>query len=571
VENQLVKRLILFVAIALLMLVAVLSQTSTPHPPSRNDRYRPGDWVSYGVSRFISSMSVGPQYAYFGSSEGILRHDIFRRHWEAPYTTSDGLADNQIFAVAYDASTAFLWCSTPAGVSKMNPSSLRWANFSKASLGLPAGDEILSIGVGQQKIFFETSSRRLFKVDNLGSVIVSASETDLETGVTWSGARMQRPNLFPHFFVPAGYLFDPSGVFQDFRLRRAEVTSFVRDNWDSFWLGTWGLGAWRANVYVQRAELLTFGLAQRRVDALAFDDRGLWIGGRNDLVENSIEAETRGITYWHNPSTGAVAAGDWRYHEARFNLEMSNDEVNRFEIAEGKVYCATEDGINIYDPKKDRWRRIVSTDRLLAVRVNDVAVYNGYLWAATDAGLNRITLSTIGKDSLEVKTILPKVLLRNAVYDLERTENLLWMATDNGPIVYDMAKGSGGFMTDGYGPRGTPILAMSHCDSVIWFGTEYDVEAFDMKNKVWLGTPARQRFPDGNINYLLAQPAAVWVGTDAGVFKYNRQRQDWRQFTSEDGLLDNRVNAIAVKDDWIWFGTPSGLTAFYWNDPHRID
>jgi ligand-binding sensor domain-containing protein len=359
-------------------------------------------------------------------------------------------------------------------------------------------------------------------------------------------------------------------VFQDFRLRRADVTGFVRDQWDSYWMGTWGLGVWRANVYIERAELLTFGLAQRRVDALAFDERGLWIGGRNENL-NDAGAEIRGITYWRNPSTVAVGASEWKYHEARYNLEMSSDEVNRFEIAEGKVYCATEGGINIYDPKKDRWRRIISTDRLLSNRVNDVVVHNSYLWAATDAGLNRVKLITMGKDTLEVKNILPDVLLRNAVYDLERTENLLWMATPNGPIVYDMVKGSGGFMSDGYGPRGTPILAISHSDSVIWFGTEYDVEAFDMKNKVWLGAPVRQRFPDGNIKYLLAQPEAVWVGTDAGVYKYNRRRKDWRQFTTEDGLLDNRINAIAVKDDWIWFGTPTGLTAFYWNDPHRID
>ncbi|MGH7595359.1 MAG: ligand-binding sensor domain-containing protein [bacterium] len=565
------KRLTFLLIFASLLLAVNLSQTSTPRPSSRNDRYRPGDWVNYGVSRFISSVSVGTQYAYFGSSEGILRYDIFRNVWEAPYTMSDGLADNQIFAVAYDASTGFLWCSTRAGVSNMHPSSLRWSNFSKGSIGISSGDEIISIGVAPRAIFFETRSRRLFKVDNLGSVIVPTSDLDLEADIVWSGSRAQRPQLFPHFFVPAGYVFDPTGVFQDFRLRRAEVTSFVRDNWDSFWLGTWGLGAWRANAYVQRAELLTFGLAQRRVDALAFDDRGLWIGGRNDLLENSSEAETRGITYWRNPSTSSAGSGDWRYYEARFNMDMSSDEVNRFAMADGKVYCATEAGINIYDPKKDRWKRIVSTDGLLSERVNDVLADNGFLWAATDLGLNRIALNTIGKDSLEVTAILPDQLLHIAIYDLERTENLLWLGTARGPFVYDTAKATGGFLSDNMGPRDEQTLRISHADSLIWFGTIYGVEVFDMKNKAWLPGPARQRFPNTGINSLLAQPEAIWVGTDTGVFKYNRQRREWRQFTTDDGLIDNRVNAIAVQDDWIWFGTPNGLTAFRWDDPHRID
>jgi ligand-binding sensor domain-containing protein len=566
-----VKRLTFFGVFISLLLVVSLSQTSTPRPATRNDRYRPGDWVSYGVSRFITSVSVGTQFAYFSSSEGILRYDVFGNRWEAPYTTSDGLADNQILAVAYDASTAFLWCSTRAGVSNMHPSSQRWSNFSKGSIGISSGDEIVSIGVGQRAIFFESRSRRLFKVDNLGSAIVPASDLDFESGIVWSGARAQRPQLFPHFFVPAGYLFDPTGSIQDFRLRRAEVTSFVRDNWDSFWLGTWGLGAWRANAHVQRAEILTFGLAQRRVDALAFDERGLWIGGRNDLLENSFEAETRGITYWRNPSSRSAAANDWRYHEARFNMDMSSDEVNRFTMADGKVYCATEAGINIYDPQKDRWRRIVSTDGLLAERVNDVLVNNGFLWAATELGLNRINLSTIGKDSLDILPISPDELLHVKIYDLERTENLLWLGTTRGPFVYDVAKGSGGFLSDNMGPRDEPIRQISHADSLIWFGTIYGVEAFDMKNKAWLPGPARQRFPNASINSLLAQPEAVWVGTDAGVFKYNRKNKEWRQFTTADGLIDNRVNAIAVKDDWIWFGTPNGLTAFRWNDPYRID
>ncbi len=565
------KRLFFLLALATLLLAAGISQTTTPRPASRNDRYRPGDWVSYGVSRYISSVSVGTQFAYFGSSEGILRYDAFRNLWEAPYTTSDGLADNQIYAVAYDASTGFLWCSTRAGVSKMNPSSLRWNNFSKGSIGISSGDEIISIGVGQRLIFFETRSRRLLKVDNLGSVISPASDFDLEDGIVWSGARTQKPQLFPQFFVPAGYLFDPAGFFQDFRLRRAEVTSFVRDNWDSFWLGTWGLGAWRANVHVQRAELLTFGLAQRRVDALAFDEHGLWIGGRKDLLENSFEAETRGITYWRNPATNSAGANDWRYYEARFNMDMSSDEVNRFTFAGGKIYCATEQGINIYDPKKDRWRRIVSTDGLLSERVNDVLVDNGSLWAATDLGLSRIALDTIGKDSLDIAAILPDQLLHVVIYDLERTENLLWLGTSRGPFIYDMAKASGGFLADNLGPRDEPTRQISHADSLIWFGTIYGVEVFDMKHKAWLPGPARQRFPNASINSLVAQPEAVWVGTDAGVFKYNRKNQEWRQFTTDDGLIDNRVNAIAVQDDWIWFGTPSGLTAFYWNDPYRID
>lgn len=561
------KRLSSFLALALLAITAGLHLVATPRRADRNERYRPGDWVSFGVTRYISSVAVGPQYTYFGSTEGLLRYDIFRNSWEAPYTVSDGLADNQILAVAYDEGTGLLWCSTRAGVSSMNPASYRWTNYSKNSIGITSVDEILSIGVGRQFVWFETRSRRLFKVDKLGSIILAANDT-LSDSIFWFGVRAARPAVLPHFFVPAGYVFDPTGVFQDFRLRRGDVTGFVRDKWDSFWMGTWGLGAWKANVHLQRAELLNFGLAQQRIDAIAFDEDGLWIGGRND-TPNDAEAEIRGITYWRHPSTLAVGASEWRYYEARYNMEMSSDEVNRFEIAAGKVYCATEEGVNIYDMKKDRWQRLASKSRILSRRVNDVAVYDGFLWAATDFGLYRVTLSTIGKDSVGITPVQPKQLLSETIYDLERTENLLWMGTRYGAFVYDMAKDTGGFLSGTQGPHTERTRTISASDSVVWFGTTYGVEAFDMQTKTWLDPPARQQF--ANINFVLAQPEAVWVGTDAGVYKYNRQRNDWRQFTTEDGLIDNRVTAIAVQDDWIWFGTPSGLTAFHWNDPHRID
>jgi ligand-binding sensor domain-containing protein len=370
--------------------------------------------------------------------------------------------------------------------------------------------------------------------------------------------------------MPTGYLFDPNGVVEDFRLGRAVVTGVVDDKWGNLWFGTWGLGAWRANVHVERAERLAFGLAQYRVDALAFDDRGLWVGGKY-APPQEVDDDPRGITYWKNPMPGFSGNSEWEYYEARFNLNMSSDEVNRFAVDKDKLYCATEFGISIYDLKNNRWRRIVTSDGLADGRVNDVLVYRGFLWAATDRGVNRITLKTIGSDTLEIASILPDQLGQIPVYDLERTENLIWLATDSGPFIFDAAKTSGGFLAENEGPRDERTFAISHADSVIWLGTEVGVEAFNMKSKTWLGAPARQLFPHSAINCLLAQPEAVWVGTNSGVFKYHRQRQEWRQYTVADGLLDNRVNAIAVKGDFIWFGTASGLTVFRWKDAHRID
>lgn len=547
----------------------------------RNDRYRPGDWVSYGVSKFISSVAVGPEYAYFGSTTGVLRYDAIRRSWLAPYTTSDGLDGNIITAVGYDPNTSFLWCATERGLSWQHPSSLRWTNYSKSEIGIFPNEDVLSIGFNAEANWFETRTQ-LFKQDKFGNVFVPARE-EAPNDILWFGQRREpKPYPVPQFFMPGGFLFEPPrsvasnhlqafGAVQDNRLRRAQVTSALEDRWGNMWLGTWGLNAMHADLTLEQAELLRFGLANQRVDALLFDDDALWIGGLNPDLSRPNDESARGITYWRNPQANSSRSEDWKYFEGYYNLEISSDEVHNFAVYEGKLYCATENGIAVYDQKKDRWRRLLSADGLADKRVNDVAVYNGYLYAATDLGLNRVEIKTIGTDTLKIIELEIDRLRHFRSIDLERQKNLLWIATERGPYVYDMAKGSGGYLNDPEGPRDEYTEHISFADSVVWIGTDYGLEAFDTKNKKWLPAPARRRFTEARINCITAGPEVVWVGTDRGVLKYHRARKDWTQYTTEDGLLDDRVNAIVMDDELVWFGTDSGLTVFRWRAYHDFD
>lgn len=551
---------------------------------STNERYRPGDWVSYGVSRFVSSVAVGPEHAYFGTTSGILRYDVMRRQWLPPLTSSDGLEGNIVTVVAYDPNTSFLWCATDRGLSWQHPSSQRWTNYSKAEIGILPGEEILSIGFDAESNWFETRAQ-LFRQDKFGSLILPArGELPGERlPVVWFGLRREpNPNPLPQFFMPGGFLFEPRGnifnnymraygAVQDNRLRRAYVTSAIEDRWGNMWLGTWGLGAMRADMNIEHAELLRFGLANQRVDALLLDDDGLWLGGLNPALNLANDESARGITYWKDPRASNFSNEDWRFFEAYHNVEMSSDEVRNFAFAEGKLYCATENGIAIYDRRKDRWRRLLSIDGLADSRVNDVAVYNGYLYAATDLGLNRIDIATIGADTLKITELAIDELRHLRLLDLERQQNLLWIATERGPFIYDMSKRIGGYLADNEGPRDELIVSTSFADSVMWIATDYGIDAFDTKHKQWLPAPARRRFPGMRLNCVKAAADVVWVGTEQGVLKYNRDRKDWTRYTKEDGLLDERVNAVVMDDELVWFGTDLGVTVFRWRAFHDFD
>ena len=189
----------------------------------RHERYRPGDWVSYGVSRFIHTVAVGPEYAYFGSNAGVLRYDAIRNRWLAPYTTSDGLASNVITTVGFDPNTSFLWCATEAGVSAQHPSSLRWMNYSKADIGIAGDEEVLSIGFTSEANWFETRTQ-LFRQDKFGNVFLLVRE-DIPSNIVWFGLRREpQPNPVPQFFMPGGYLFEPPSLALPSAPRRASAS-----------------------------------------------------------------------------------------------------------------------------------------------------------------------------------------------------------------------------------------------------------------------------------------------------------------------------------------------------------
>ena len=80
-----------------------------------NVHYEPEDWTTFPMTRWITSLAVGREYVYFGSTGGIIRYNIYSNRWERPWTVSDGLPDNNILSIAYDENTDYVWCSTRLG------------------------------------------------------------------------------------------------------------------------------------------------------------------------------------------------------------------------------------------------------------------------------------------------------------------------------------------------------------------------------------------------------------------------------------------------------------------------
>ncbi|MGB2989182.1 MAG: hypothetical protein WBC98_04420, partial [Candidatus Zixiibacteriota bacterium] len=44
-------------------------------------KYLEGDWVSYSVFRYVTSIAYDFDQVYFGTTGGVTRYDRFNHHW----------------------------------------------------------------------------------------------------------------------------------------------------------------------------------------------------------------------------------------------------------------------------------------------------------------------------------------------------------------------------------------------------------------------------------------------------------------------------------------------------------
>lgn len=542
----------------------VFAQDFTLRPRGTNSGYQEGDWVSYSVGRFVSSIAVGRDYIYFGTRQsGITRYHQFQNRWDFPWTTSNGLADNEIWAVAYDFDTNYIWCASHSAVSYYRPTSRMWENAYKDEFGLPLPDEIVSIGIGRDRILFESRGGRLFESAKFGGPIIVAANSNggSNNAISWFGRRAQRGVKLPPFFANRGYLFNAEGVVEDFNFRRADVVAAVEDQWGNMWIATWGLGAGRGDVRTLQLEMLEFGLANSSVDALTFQDNVLWMGG------SKITANNHGITAWD------LDRDIWKTYEQRNISELLSDQIYAITPDGTTLLFSTGYGLSIYSSRKGEWRTFDRFDGLSGNIVFDAVANDSAIWVGSENGIDQIRKKGLAiKDSVHIHSISPEGgLLFTEVRDLELVENLLWAATDDGIYVYDTSKKEGGFSAEFEGPLVDLTTSIARYKNELWFGSARGIDVFDFEKREWLGVPEGRAFPNTFINKVVASKEAVWAATNSGVMKFDRKSKTWRTFTTQDGLIDNRVHALLLDGDYIWFGTERGVTQFYWNDPSRVD
>lgn len=525
-----------------------------------NRTYNQGDWITYGVSRFARYIAIGEPYVYFATTGGITRVNMFSNQWDYPWTTSNGLASNNVYLVAKDRNTGFLWAVTEAGVSWQEPATERWFNVFYDDLGM-SRETVTSIGIGEDRqIYLVTSDNRWLASDNTEALFKPIQPPLSEEFIRWHGQREPRSPALPYFFMDGGWLFNNQQQYiDDLLFRRWPITYWLRDDWHTLWLATWGLGVGRGDLNSIRLEMLPFGLWDDTVDAFTPDQNSYWLGG---LQEGD---DPTGVTEWRGPTAAPS------YYEPRLITGFDNDEITSIAADTRFVWFGTKHGLTCFDKHKNRWKTLTVVDRLVNDEVHQVLVDQNSVWVATAGGFCRIERETVPTDSVRIHFIkFPNLRLVN-VYDVAIQHNLLWLATEFGVYVYDPSTDEGGYYKGIDGPFDRPIYTVSVWEDEVWFGAADGIYAFNSITKQWLDPPAKHYQTNVGINRILASRQAVWVATNKGLLKFDRENLRWVEFTTEDGLADNRAYALYLEGDFLYIGGAGGLTRFYWNSPFRND
>lgn len=220
------------------------------------------------------------------------------------------------------------------------------------------------------------------------------------------------------------------------------------------------------------------------------------------------------------------------------NTQLTNDTVNTlFEDSEGKIWIATENGLNILNPHKEKW----SIQQVFQELGN------------------------------------PNSLTHNAVLSIIETHNKeVWVGTNGGGIsVFDL--------------QGNFIKAIKYGDqnSATYVNKFVSSLYLDINGDIWIGTvdsgllkyiPSTEQFIhyqmnmddqptiSGNAISSIYQDSEenIWIGTDNGLSIYNHKTNGFSQYNNSPNNPYSISNDFVItffedKHNMMWIGTFSGV------------
>lgn len=354
---------------------------------------------------------------------------------------------------------------------------------------------------------------------------------------------------------PFGYNVTADGVLVDKHGRSFAISDIIDPNTGRLWLGLWGYGPAVANRTSEVIELMPYGLLQTRVNAIYLDADTLFVSG---AVFNDVRT---GISAFN------LADNTFSYIETGLNTRFPATDINCIAGDDYYLYAGTPFGL--YRIERDT-RRIrdkfdvrygLNDDNVLSI-----ASFGDSLFVGTYKGM---TLYTFDADS--AKYVAPGEFNNQTVYDFERINNHLWVASSNGLYRIDRRYGDLQRFRDPTGTTFGNVYALDSFGDQLWAATD------DGAIRIDLASGEVESFSSilYNRGYraLAVNDRIAAISSDRGMtfIFHDLDKPYQKEFTRDDGLPSPYVYSLRMDGDYLWVGTDEGLTRFLWNNPDRVD
>ncbi len=532
-----------------------------------NINYDPWDWVTYRFSQDVVSISDGPSHVYFASSGGILQYNIFGHYWDYPITTSQGLSDFSVYAVYYDFHTNILWASTQYGLDFSTNGGRNWNHVPKEEIGLRLNENIIRIGSTSDDLYCVTRSQFL-KIDHFsGYTILPYAEPPLKDQVSWGSNLIKgldySRELLNEFTAMDGWNNELGWLNGPSLNEEAQISTIHTDRFGDMWIGTTGGPIFRGDQQLKLLEPEQVGLAQTTVHFIEEWEDNLWIVGIG------LDKDFSGISLF-DPQKGQS-----KLFRRGIEITMGNDQASSILELNDEWWFGSEDGIQIYNPKKDLWSHLRESTTKIDGNISHLETDNLFLYVGHSQGITRFN------NQLNEPWSIEAIIGRWPVDALEWDGSNLWISSGRrlfrwlAEAEFVFQYGSSGQNFNGLQENKSPLISkitsIVSSESKVYFADSYGLLIFSKITGEWTRFNAESKlvgFKSLDLDSITLDNGKdiIWLATSKGALVINPETSFVRLFDKKDGLPSNKINAVKIADNYVWFGTDEGLCQFKWKN-----
>lgn len=353
---------------------------------------------------------------------------------------------------------------------------------------------------------------------------------------------------------PEGYIYTAKETLVDSYGRNFYINDAIDDNSGEIWIASWGLGPIKGSGISGYMEFMPFGLLQNNVNTIYNDSGSLWIGGL--LTDTYPE----GITVF-NPDEQSFK-----------QIEFSTDDffpynnINSIIRYNNYMAIGSSDGVFFYDLDEDMIsHQYNSSEGLFNTEVLSLISIGDSLFVGTKEGLSLLT-----NKGHSGKLVIPSKFLMHSIYDFEKIDDFLWIATSDGIYRLHLKTGNLQQFHDKDSFIFNDVYQIERYENNLFFAADNGILRLNLETAK---TKIIYTYSSKLISRSLAVNGEIVVtGADQGmtIIFYNENPIVFRTFTTNDGLPSDYIFHLELDGDFIWIGTDAGLSNFWWSDPDRI-